>query len=351
MNARVRIAVAGLGWVALHRHIPAIRHNPAFELVGVIDRHPGHAANVANKLGLANFAETDTLTNVPWLSTCDALTIAAPPFDHAALAQQAFAHGLHVLTEKPFALNEAEGQAVVDAARAAKKTLGIVHNFQFSRAAERLQRDIENNRLGPLHRIAAVQLGNPARRLPSWYESLPLGLFYDESPHFFYLLRKLAGPSLRLTHAACVPSTQGLATPALAQLLYLNENKIPVSVSCAFESALSEWHIVVSGEKATGIVDIFRDIYIRLPNDGRHEAFNILRTSLAACGQHLYHYIPNGLRLLTGRLDYGNDELYRRFAEAIVSGKDPQDMGASDALAVLHLQQEAIKALQGSLAS
>ena len=33
----VKVAVVGLGWVALHRHIPAIQRNPAFELVGVID--------------------------------------------------------------------------------------------------------------------------------------------------------------------------------------------------------------------------------------------------------------------------------------------------------------------------
>ena len=39
---RVRVAAVGLGWVSLHRHLPALRRDPSFELVGVIDRHPGH---------------------------------------------------------------------------------------------------------------------------------------------------------------------------------------------------------------------------------------------------------------------------------------------------------------------
>ncbi len=73
------------------------------------------------------------------------------------------------------------------------------------------------------------------------------------------------------------------------------------------------------GEKGVALLDIFRDIYLRLPNDGAHGALSILRTSLAATGQHMLQYIPNGLSLLRGRLDYGNDEVFSRFAKAIQS--------------------------------
>jgi predicted dehydrogenase len=37
--------------------------------------------------------------------------------------------GLHVITEKPFAISVREGQAMLAAATAADRTLAVVHNF------------------------------------------------------------------------------------------------------------------------------------------------------------------------------------------------------------------------------
>ncbi len=53
----------------------------------------------------------------------DAVTIATPPHTHAELALEAIAAGRHVLCEKPFARDTAEGRAVLAAAERA----GIVH--------------------------------------------------------------------------------------------------------------------------------------------------------------------------------------------------------------------------------
>ncbi len=347
----LRIAAVGLGWVSQNRHIPAIQRNPAFSLVGVVDRHQGRAEEVALKWGLSRHAQTDSLTNVSWLDEIDAVAIAAPPTDHALLIEEALDRGKHVLTEKPFAMTLEEGERLLEKAEKTQRTLAIVHNFQFSRAAQKLETDLKQGNLGPLKRISAVQLGNPRRRLPSWYETLPLGLFYDESPHFFYLLRKIAGPSLRLEKAHGVAGEGGANTPRLIHLLYRNAEKLPVTVDCAFDSSLSEWHVMVTGEKAIAILDIFRDIYLRLPNDGAHGALSILRTSLAAMGQHMLQYIPNGLSLLRGRLDYGNDEVFSRFAKAIRHQTPPNGIGSIDALAVLRLQHEACAAVKESLLS
>jgi len=341
----LRAAAVGLGWVTAHRHLPALLRNPAFELAGAIDRHPGRAADVARRFGLARHAETDDLAKVEWLDEVDAVVIGAPPMAHARLAQTALAMGKHVLTEKPFAMTVGEGEAMVAAARAHKRVLAVVHNFQFSRAARRLEADLAQNRLGSVRRIAAVQFGNPRRRLPSWYEQLPLGLFYDESPHFFYLLRHLAGGALELQRAHGVAGRDGAKTPALLSLLYRNARGIPVTVDCQFYSAVSEWYLMVTGERALGIMDVFRDIYIRLPNDGAHALPQILRTSACAIFQHAVQHIPNGIAYVRNRLDYGNDEVFSRFARAAESGTPPAGISADDALAVLKLQHEAAGAV------
>lgn len=346
----LRVASVGLGWVTRHRHIPALLRNPEFRLVGVIDRHPGRAADVARSLQLPYAAEASDLRRVDWLDHVDAITLGTAPMAHAALAEAALVMGKHVLTEKPFAMNVAEGEAMVSAARTHGRLLAVVHNFQFGRAAKRLAADLARGKLGKLRRVAAVQFGNPCRRLPDWFEQLPLGLFYDESPHFFYLLRRFAGGDLRLLGAHAVSSLDGkLATPSLLSLVYRNAEGMPVTIDCQFDSAVSEWFLMLTGEKGLGLLDIFRDIYLRLPNDEVHGLPHVLRTSACAVVQHIWQHVPNGLAYLRGRLDYGNDEVFARFAEAIqgetaaVAG-----MSAEDALAVLRMQHEATAAIRNN---
>lgn len=344
----IRIASIGLGWVTLNRHIPAIKRQPRLKLAGVIDRDAMRAAQIGHRLNVPHFASHD-LGNIPWLDQIDAFAIGAAPFAHAELAVQALSLGKHVLVEKPFAMNRAEGGSMVAAAKANNRMLAVVHNFQFSRAMHRLARDLSSGHLGEIHRIAAVQLGNPKRRLPQWYANLPLGLFYDESPHFFYLLRDLASTPLALKHAHAIEDPDGGSTPCLVSLLYKTENDIPVTIECQFDSAISEWYVLVTGSQALGILDIFRDIYIRLPNDGAHGLARILRTSFCATMQHWAQHIPNGIAYLRGRLAYGNDEVFARFAAAIASGKPPIGLSGEDALAVLTMQHEACDALRANM--
>ncbi len=338
----IKVAAIGLGWVTCHRHIPAIEKNPNLKLVGVIDTAQGRAQSWSQKLNLPHYAQTNKLEDVAWIHDVDAVTIGTPPSTHKEVTLSALKHKKHVITEKPFAMNVQEGQAMIEAAQAANKTLSIVHNFQFSRAIKKLQKDLSSGKIGTIKRIAATQIGNPKRRLPSWFEDLPLGLFYDESPHFFYLLNELTNSSLSLEKGHCVRDKDS-NTPRLIHLLYNSQNDIPVTIDCQFDGSISEWFVTVTGEKATAIVDIFRDIYIRLPNDETHNALNILRTSISAFSQHFIQHIPNGIAFLRGSLDYGNNEIMKRFAKTIQTGKEDDKIGFTQALDVLKLQHEAVK--------
>ncbi|MBP7253904.1 MAG: Gfo/Idh/MocA family oxidoreductase [Alphaproteobacteria bacterium] len=337
---KLAVAVLGLGWVATTRHIPALLRNESCRLVGVIDRDPAKAAAVAAKFNLPHHTGGD-LQNVGWLKDVDAVSVGAPPQRHHDLVCAALGLGKHVLTEKPFAMTVAEGAAMQSAAESAGRILAVVHNFQFARAMRKLLSDINNGRLGKINWIAAHQLGNPRRRLPVWYPELPLGLFYDESPHFYYLLRCLAG-DLTLQDAVARGRTADNNTPDEIRLLYHGRNNLPVSIDCNFKSPLSEWGIMVGGDRALGVVDIFRDFYLRLPQDGSHSLLQIVGTSLSATLQHWIQYVPNGISFLRGRLDYGNDTVMARFAEACRTGKVPEGISASDAQAVLRQQHDAI---------
>ncbi|HEX6691607.1 MAG TPA: Gfo/Idh/MocA family oxidoreductase, partial [Burkholderiales bacterium] len=286
-NTSLRVAAVGLGWVSLHRHLPVMRRDPAFDVVGLIDRRAGHAAATAQRLGVRRHHAGEGLAGVPWLGEVDAVVVGAAPAAHAALIGEALELGKHVLTEKPFVMTPAEGEALVALARRQRRVLAVVHNFQFARSTQRLAAEIAAGRFGGLRFIHARQLGNPRRRLPAWYDELPLGLFYDESPHLLYLLRALAPAPLVLRRATVHPSTTGKRTPAWISAHYAaGREAIPVKLELAFEAPLSEWHVTVAGEQRLGDVDVFRDIYVGLPNDGAHTTWPVLRTSLAATWSH-----------------------------------------------------------------
>lgn len=344
-RAKLKVAVIGLGWVAQNRHIPTMLKNPRFRIVGVIDKRPDRARDVAaaNRIGL--HAEVDNLTDVPWLDEVDAVVIGSAPFCHYRLAAEALELSMHVLTEKPFTMEPAEADDLIARRDKAGRQLCVVHNFQFARSTRRLLADVEAGRIGEIRSLSAVQLGNPRRRLPTWHEELPLGLFYDESPHLLYLLKRLAPSPLSFEQAQVHGSTAGARTPASVTAHYsyaAGDIACPATLSLNFESPLSEWYLMVHGTERLGIVDIFRDIYITLPNDGAHVASTILRTSALATWQHWAQTVTSGIRHFTGRLSYGNDIVFGQFASAALDGERAFGMEAEDARDVQRMQQQII---------
>lgn len=336
---RLRVAAVGLGWVTVNRHLPWLRRCPDVELVGVIDPRPERVSAIAAQQkirpGIGSRPQ-----DVAWLDEVDAVTIGTPPQTHVALVQSFLAAGKHVLVEKPMAMNPTEASRLVQAAQASGLTLAVVHNFQFARATRRLQQMRRDGELGELLGIAAVQLSNPNRRLPSWYQDLPLGLFYDESPHLLYLVRSLLAEEPTIVRADVVPSRSGQATPALVDLRF--DGPVPATITMRFEAPVSEWHLAVLGSKRLAVVDVFRDVLVVTPNDRRHGPADIMRTSGATIISHLWGVAQSGGLLLTGRLSYGNDEVIRRFVHACQTGQPPAGISAVDGLRVVELQHQVL---------
>jgi predicted dehydrogenase len=339
----VRIGVVGLGWVGQARHVPTIAGDRRFRLVGVADRREDRARSVAARLQDVQASVASRLADIAWIQDVDAISVATAPMAHHQLVREALDRGLHVITEKPFAMSVREGSAMLKDADRARKCLAVVHNFQFARSMRRLKRDLADGRLGAIRGVRAIQLGNPSRRLPTWYEELPLGLFYDESPHLLYLLSSVAGP-LSLVKAVSAESRRGHATPAQIDAWFdADKADYPITLSCNFESSLSEWHLSVHGEKGVGIVDIFRDIYLRLPNDGGHGTAEVIRTSVSATAQHWWQHLTSGIPHLAGKLRYGNDEVFARFGRAIRGDPDAlRPIDAAMAQQILGLQHAII---------
>jgi scyllo-inositol 2-dehydrogenase (NADP+) len=338
-RAKLPIAVIGAGWVTTHRHVPALLRHPRVELVGVVDRSEVRGEALASRLGIRFAPDLDA----PWIRGARAVVIGTSPEAHAPMAIAALERGLHVLVEKPFAMTPAEGRRMIDAASRARCVLAVVHNFQFARSVTAARRRLESGAAGELRAVLGLQLSNPARRLPEWYRNLPLGLFYDEAPHLMYLLRAFVD-DFRLTRAAVAPSAEPAdPTPVVVSTVHAS-GRVVGTTQMIFAASLSEWQLVLMASKETLACDIFRDVLVRIPGDGRHEGADVLRTSLAALRGHVAGTFSSGWRHAFKRLDYGNGEVVRRFVEAIETGTVPREISAEDGLAV-------VEALHGVLAT
>lgn len=343
----LKVASVGLGWVCTHRHLPVMRKNPRYEIVGVIDRQEDRARKVAQDFNIGRIAVTHDLTQVPWLDEVEALTIATSPRGHYELLRSALELGKHVLTEKPFTLTRVEAEDLVETAQRVQRTVAVVHNFQFASSFLKLKADIATGRLGRITSVQAIQFSNPRRRLPVWYDELPLGLFYDESPHLLYLLRALAPDGVELKDAfSQADARKNTPTLLCASLVgHAGKHNIPMTLQFNFAATVSEWQLLVFGTRRCGIVDIFRDIYVTLPNDELHTTPTVVRTSATTTWQHWGQHLTSGLKHLRGELFYGNEEVFSRFQMAAQTGEAPRGISAADALAVVRLQHEIIEAV------
>jgi scyllo-inositol 2-dehydrogenase (NADP+) len=344
---RLRVACFGAGNVTQTRHIPAMRAQGGFDIVAIVDRRPERAADAAGKLGLPRHAAAEGVDELPFKDEIDAITCGTSPFAHHRVVKSALEAGKHAITEKPFTMTIAEGEELAELAGERDLALCIVHNFQFARSVKQLRRWADRGLLGEVHGVWGFQLSNPSRALPQWYDELPLGLFYDESPHLIYLVRALAG-DLELLSATVHPSNRGLLnTPSQIDAQF-RSGRVPVTLTMNFEAPVSEWQVAVIGERSLAVVDLFRDIAIRLPNDGGHRSLEVLRTTVAAGSQHFLGYLRSGPKHIAGRrLLYGNEEVFGRFHAAATDGVPAQGIGPDDALAVLRIQHLIAEAAEG----
>lgn len=334
---RVRVGIAGAGWVATARHMPSFLSHPAVDVVAVYDRSEDRAAALGAKVPGGRVLSTSSLDRF-LAEGLDVVSIATSPWSHAEISIQASAAGAHVFTEKPMAMDGPDARRMTQAAADAGKLLSVSHNFLYSRAMQETRRKLRG---APVEYAAGLQLSAETRRLPSWYRNLPGGLMFDEAPHLAYTLNDLLGGNLRLDHARGDIDDEG--QPRSVELLVAG-NTGRGSITMVFNAPVSEWHVMASS--ANGIVgmDLFRDISVRVAPDGAHGALDIARSSAMALGGHALGFAKAGSRLVTKKQFWGHDVLLGQFVDAVITG-GPAPVTAEESLAVVDFTDSVLSSL------
>jgi len=334
---KVQVAIIGGGNISNTRHIPALKKIDESEIVGVLSNRLDRAQQTAVKQGIPNFAmvgndvskNITALKNLPWFKDVEAVVIGAPPHLHYGLVKASLELGKHVLVEKPMMMNKAECDELIALAKKTNKVFYVMHNFQYAGQMLRLNEIVSTKRFGEIESITEVQFTNHDRRLPEWYNDLPMGLFYDEAAHFMYLLERHAGKLVIDNSYAVYDKDKKIQTP---RTLTVNATagKVPVTMMLDFHSPVCEWYYIVNFKKRIFVYDFFKDILITLPTDNEHLAADVLMNSVRYTLGYWWQFITNGLRMASGNLLYGHDVVLRSFVQAIRGEKPDKYLTAEN---------------------
>lgn len=123
----IRIAVIGCGAITERGHLPAVARIPNARVTLLVDRNRNRAEALAHQYAVPYVVEDYTQA---W-DKADAAVVALPHYLHAPVSIDLLTHGVHVLVEKPMALNAADCDAMIAASQQSGATLavGIMRRF------------------------------------------------------------------------------------------------------------------------------------------------------------------------------------------------------------------------------
>ncbi len=158
---RVGIIGAGIG----RQHLRGYLGASGAIVTAICDLDSDRAAQLARENGLETRIFSDYRALIE-ANCVDAVSVCVPNFLHATVAAACLEAGLHVLCEKPLAINALEAQLIADAAQKSGKICMVSHVLRFRDDVCALKAQIEGGKIGEIYYARAF-----ARRIsgiPKW---------------------------------------------------------------------------------------------------------------------------------------------------------------------------------------
>lgn len=147
MSAKLRVGVIGLGMG--RNHVKGYQAHPRAEVVAVCDQNAALLERMADELGVAGrYTDAEAMFAKARL---DAVSVATPNKFHAPLSIAALDRGLHVLCEKPMAMNVGECEQMIAAAERAGRHLMVNFSYRFSDLSLALRQQVDAGVIGDVY--------------------------------------------------------------------------------------------------------------------------------------------------------------------------------------------------------
>src|ERR1700682_4595063 len=185
---RIRVAVVGAGEFG-RNHARVYRELKGAELVGVFDQNQERAAAVAAEFQTQILKSLDELRG-----RADAASVAVPTVAHAEVVCRLLEMGLDVLVEKPIAVNLAEADALLHAAKRNRRILQVGHVERFNPAVIAVEPILNRPLFFEVHRLGVF---TP--------RSLDVDVIYDLMIHDLDILLALVNEPVAEVKAVGIP--------------------------------------------------------------------------------------------------------------------------------------------------
>lgn len=149
MPEPVRVGVVGTSWWTDTVLLPSVASCERAKVAAICGRTRERADELAAKYGV-----TQVFTDYRQMierGTLDALIVATPDDSHYEIVMEALEHGLHILCEKPIALNADHAKAMADKAKAAQVKHMVMYSWHWIPAIQQMKRLIDEGYIGKIY--------------------------------------------------------------------------------------------------------------------------------------------------------------------------------------------------------
>lgn len=150
---KLSVAIIGCGRIAQVYKQAFQELQDEVEVVCAVDQIQSRAEEFATDFRECRYS--DQLEDL-WQSSIDVLHICLPHDLHAPIAMAAMERGIHVLTEKPVALNVTEAEAMIACQARNQVLAGCIFQTRYVAAVERIRRAIDQGLLGNIIGVKSI---------------------------------------------------------------------------------------------------------------------------------------------------------------------------------------------------
>ncbi len=250
-DSHLRYVIIGAAASIATTHIAALQKLGG-SIVGLSDINLDAVKARASQVGCAAYADHQSLLAAV---EADVAVICAPHPFHVPIAIDCFAARLHVLSEKPMAIEVAEADKAVAAAERAKRLLAVNFQHRLRPSVEYVKQFIASGELGELVRTLVLE---PWLRTAAYYRSSAWrgtwrgeggGVLMNQAPHTLDLMCHLAGSPAKVWGWVRTRK-QAIECEDTAQAMLEYPNGAPGYFTTSTAEAGGQRRIEIIGERA-----------------------------------------------------------------------------------------------------
>lgn len=146
MKDKIRVGIVGCGRILPMHAVSAVTLEQS-ELVAVCDIKQDRAQAAAEKYGAKPYADYKEMIEKENL---DAIHVCLPHYLHPVVSKYALSHGVNVLSEKPMAINYADGEECCRVAEENGKLYGVIFQCRYNDSSKLVKSALDSGKLGKI---------------------------------------------------------------------------------------------------------------------------------------------------------------------------------------------------------